>query len=106
MPSRPIRVYTSTAFALTQSKHHFADWYGFADYVKQENLAGRSVTVHMWEYYDYPKPESPSLRLSRLRAILEASSGVIGIDLKELEEIQEQVEGLETLILERNERDG
>jgi len=52
------------------------------------------------------KPESPSLRLSRLRAILEASSGVIGIDLKELEEIQEQVEGLESLILERNERDG
>jgi len=92
------------AFALTQSKHHFADWYGFADYVKQENLAGRSVTVHMWEYYDYPKPDSPSLRLSKLRGSLEEGT-LLSIDLKELEEIQEQVEGLETLILERNERD-
>lgn len=28
----------------------FDDWYDFADYCKQENLAGRDVTVTHWEY--------------------------------------------------------
>lgn len=28
----------------------FTDWWDFADFVKQENLAGRDVTIHRWEY--------------------------------------------------------
>lgn len=26
------------------------DWFDVADYIKQENLAGRSVTIIKWEY--------------------------------------------------------
>lgn len=28
----------------------FTDWYDLADYIKQENLAGRDVTIKNWEY--------------------------------------------------------
>lgn len=28
----------------------FNDWYDVADYIKQENGAGRSVTITKWEY--------------------------------------------------------
>lgn len=28
----------------------FTDWYDLADYIKQENLAGRTVTINKWEY--------------------------------------------------------
>lgn len=49
MKSR-LRVYTTGAFALTQNMLIFDDWFDFADYVKQENLAGRSVTITHWEY--------------------------------------------------------
>lgn len=48
---RQIRVYTTGAFALTQNVLIFRDWYSFADYVKEENLQGRSVTVRHWEYF-------------------------------------------------------
>jgi hypothetical protein len=48
---RQIRIHTTGAFALTHNVLIFRDWYGFADYVKQENLAGRSVTVCHWEYF-------------------------------------------------------
>lgn len=28
----------------------FDDWFDLADYIKQENLAGRDVTIRKWEY--------------------------------------------------------
>jgi hypothetical protein len=28
----------------------FADWYDFADYVKQENLKGYVVHIFQWDY--------------------------------------------------------
>lgn len=43
-------IYSSGAFALTQTKLIFDDWFDFADYVKQENLRGKSVTITHWEY--------------------------------------------------------
>ena len=48
--NRKIMVYTTSVWMLTQHKHIFDDWYDFADYVKQENLAGRVVVVAHWEY--------------------------------------------------------
>ncbi len=30
----------------------FDDWYDVVDWIKQENLAGRSVTIIKWEYVD------------------------------------------------------
>ncbi len=53
---RQIRIYTNGAFALTKTVLIFRDWYCFADYVKRENLQGRSVTVVHWEYFG-PKLE-------------------------------------------------
>lgn len=49
---RKLKVFTRGAFALTQNALIFEDWYDFADYVKQENLSGRSVTIYHWEYVD------------------------------------------------------
>lgn len=48
---RQIRIHTTGAFALTQNVLIFRDWFCFADYVKQENLAGRAVTIVHWEYF-------------------------------------------------------
>lgn len=48
---RQIRIYSSAAFALTQKVMIFRDWYCFADYVKEENLRGRPVVIHKWEYF-------------------------------------------------------
>lgn len=28
----------------------FTDWFDFADWLKQKNEAGESVTIHHWEY--------------------------------------------------------
>lgn len=29
---------------------YFKDWYEFADYVQQETLTGRPVTIYKWSY--------------------------------------------------------
>lgn len=50
--ARQLRIFTTGAFALTQNMLIFTDWYDFADYVKQENLRGRTVTICKWEYID------------------------------------------------------
>jgi len=34
----------------TKIAHCFNDWWDLADYIKQENLADRSVTITKWEY--------------------------------------------------------
>lgn len=54
---RQIKVYLSGAFALTQNMLICRDWYQLADYIKQENLAGRSVTIVNWEYFGEPIKE-------------------------------------------------
>lgn len=56
---RQIRIYSSSAFMLTQKTLIFRDWYCFADYVKEENLHGRPVVIHKWEYFG---PESEEKR--------------------------------------------
>jgi hypothetical protein len=34
----------------TKVPHCFNDWWDLADYIKQENQTGQSVTVIKWEY--------------------------------------------------------
>ncbi len=53
---RQIRIYSSAALTLTRKVMIFRDWYCFADYVKEENLHGRPVIIHKWEYFR-PKAE-------------------------------------------------
>lgn len=31
---------------------YFSDWYDFADWIKQENLYNREITVVSWQYVD------------------------------------------------------
>jgi len=50
MAGRQIAIYTTRLWVMTQNKLIFSDWYSFADWVKQENLYGRSVTITHWEY--------------------------------------------------------
>lgn len=38
-------------FATQGVFEEYNDWYDLADFIKQENLAGRSVTVYRWEYH-------------------------------------------------------
>lgn len=35
---------------LVTSQQTFTDWFDFADYLKQQTLAGKVVTVKGWEY--------------------------------------------------------
>lgn len=37
-------------FGGTKIPKMFTDWYDFADYLKQEELAGREVVFKKWEY--------------------------------------------------------
>lgn len=34
----------------TKIPHCFNDWWDLADYIKQENLAGKMVAITKWEY--------------------------------------------------------
>lgn len=47
-----IKVVTARELDLTMEILVFDDWYEFADYIKQENLQGRAVTVTHWEYVE------------------------------------------------------
>lgn len=51
-PKRQIKVYLTGAFAMTQRVHFFSDWFSFADWLKQEALAGRCAIIYNWEYVD------------------------------------------------------
>lgn len=51
-PKRQIKVYLTGALAMTQHVRFFSDWFSFADWLKQEALAGRCAIIYNWEYVE------------------------------------------------------
>lgn len=41
-------------FATQGVYSEYTDWFDLADFIKQENEAGRYVTIYRWEYHRFP----------------------------------------------------